>query len=313
MAIDPGPVVVDGVDTVNASDHNKQRTALLALETGTTAQTTLGTITTGTWNGTAIAVANGGTATTTGFSPKDIIVGTTGDRYRGWEEFQQVTASTTDGVVYGNTGLVQCNLSGTAAGTGAQQWGTDIIGGHSAIGSGFITSGSTTTGKSGLTWANAGYNFATADVIKFFARIRIPTLSDGTNTFIVRAGFLDAAAAAPTNGGMWVEANTGANWRCRVMDDSASTPDSDSGVTVATTYINVAIVYDGTSAHFYMSAGVATMTEVVTAISTGFPDVATGINPVVQIIKSAGGTARTVNVDAFGWDVPVSRGLTQRI
>ncbi len=64
MAIDPGDVVVDGVDVVSAEDHNKQRTALLALETGTTAQTTVGTITTGTWQGTTVAVANGGTGGT---------------------------------------------------------------------------------------------------------------------------------------------------------------------------------------------------------------------------------------------------------
>lgn len=34
MAIDPGPVVVDGVDTVSADHHNKQRQALLDLEAG---------------------------------------------------------------------------------------------------------------------------------------------------------------------------------------------------------------------------------------------------------------------------------------
>ncbi len=65
MAIDPGPVVVDGVDDVLADHHNKQRTALLALETGTTAQTTVGTISTGVWNGTAVPVLYGGTGSTT--------------------------------------------------------------------------------------------------------------------------------------------------------------------------------------------------------------------------------------------------------
>ncbi len=65
MAIDPGPVVVDGVDDVLADHHNKQRVALLALETGTTAQTTLGTISTGVWNGTAVPVLYGGTGSTT--------------------------------------------------------------------------------------------------------------------------------------------------------------------------------------------------------------------------------------------------------
>ncbi len=314
MAIDPGPVVVDGVDDVLADHHNKQRTALLALETGTAAQTTLGTVTTGTWNAGIIPVAYGGTATATGLSPKDNAVGVGGDRYRTWEDFANVTATTTDGTVYGGTGNVSVSLSGAASGTIAQQFVSDLLAGHAVMGVGGITSGSTTTGKAGVGWFNAAYGFVAADTIKFFARIRIPTLSDGTNTFVVRAGLMNTLNAAPTDGGIWVEANAGANWRARVMDDSASTPDSDTGITVATAnYVNIAIIYDGTSAHFYMSSGTASMTEVVTAIATGFPDAATTVIPGVSIVKSAGGTARTVNIDALGWDLPYPRGMSQRI
>lgn len=274
--------------------------------------TTLGTIGTGTWNGGIIPVAYGGTATATGFSTKDDYCGTTGDRQRGWEDFENVTATTTDATIYGTTGTVAVSLSGTAAGTGAQQFGTDLIGTHVVAGVGQLTSGTSTTGKAGLLFANRAYNFQSVDTIKFFARLRIPTLSDGTNTFIVRAGFMNAANAAPANG-IFIEANAGANWRCRTMAASASTPDSDSGVTVTTNYINVAIIYDGTSAHFYMSSGVSTMTEVVTAISTGFPANATSLVPSISIVKSAGATARTVNIDAMGWDTTFARGMSQRI
>ncbi len=314
MAIDPGPVVVDGVDDVLADHHNKQRTALLALETGTTAQTTLGTVTTGTWNAGIIPVAYGGTATATGLSPKDLITGTDGTRNRCWEDFESVAASTTDGTVYGSTLRVANALSGAASGTGATQWATDVLAGHLVTGVGQITTGTATAGKSGLYWLNNSYAFATADVLKMFARIRIPTLSDGTNTFVVRAGFMQTPNTTPTDGGFWFEANTNANWRCRVMDDSAATPDTDSTITVATTYVNLAVIYDGAgSVHFYASAVAANMTEVITAIATGLPDVGTSMHPAVQIAKSAGGTARTLNVDAFGWDLPYNRGMTQRI
>jgi hypothetical protein len=241
--------------------------------------------------------------------PFDMYAGPAGGRLRFYEEFDRSTAAnTTNSTFYGNKATL-LYLSGASAGAAADLTGTELVGGHTVYGVGQLTTGTATTGRASVAPLAAYYVYNQADTFRFLARVRIGTLSDGTNTFIVRVGMCDATTGVtPTNGGFYVEANSGANWRCFNDDDTTRT-DGNSGIAVANSaYVNIGIHYDGTTCHFWMSTGLNAMTEVVTQ-ATNRPDNSTALAPCVAIIKSAGGTARTVNIDGWGYDIPFVRGM----
>jgi hypothetical protein len=246
--------------------------------------------------------------------PCDVASGPRGARYKTWEDFDgNLVASTTNAANYGGFQTFQLN-NGAAAGTGGQTSITDLLAGHSVYGVGQLTTGTTTTGRASFAGIHAYYVFDQADTVRFSCRLRIPTVSDGTNTFIVRAGITtENTGVTPTGGGFYVEANTATNWQCYNDDDTTRTA-GDSGIAVSNAaYVNIGIHYDGATCHFWMGTGANDMTEVVTQ-STNRPDTGqTGMGPTVAIVKSAGATARTLNVDGWGCDLPIDRGLTFRV
>lgn len=242
-------------------------------------------------------------------TPWDVRLGFDGTYLRYYEEFENAAAITTAGPMPGT--FLQVGLSGTASGSVAQQWGLELIGGYKTAGVGGLTTGSTTTGRADFEYV-CGYAYQRTDVINYMTRVRIPTLSDGTNTFIVRIGFAGSVAAAPTDG-LYFEAQSGVtNWQAINRGASTSTA-TDTGIPAsASKYTNLAIVQDGTTVHFYASNDQTHLSEVVTQ-STNRPVNTTAITPSVCIQKSAGSTARTVLVDMIECGIPLDRGLTLRV
>lgn len=100
--------VLDVVGTADRITANADSIDIASTYVGQTSITTLGTITTGTWNGTTIAVANGGTG---------------------------ATSLTSNGILYGNgTGAVQATAAGTdgyflKSNNGTPEWTNTIDGG----------------------------------------------------------------------------------------------------------------------------------------------------------------------------------------
>lgn len=242
-------------------------------------------------------------------SPWDVRLGFNGTYHRFYEEFENAAAVTTAGPMVGT--YLQVALAGASSGSVAQQWGTEVVSGYIVVGVGGLTTGTSTTGHADFEYL-ISYAWNQADLITYMTRVRIPTLSDGTNTFIVRAGFSSSMATAPVNG-IYFEAQSGVtNWQAINRAASTSTT-TDTGIPVsATKYTNLAIVTDGTTVHFYASNDQTHMGEVATQ-STNRPANATALVPSLNIIKSAGSTARTVNCDVLSWTVPFDRGLTVRV
>jgi hypothetical protein len=159
------------------------------------------------------------------------------------------------------------------------------------------TTGSTATGRAGLgsvavTQVVFGQGFC-----EFEAAVAVPTLSDATNTFIVRAGWADSQTAAGVDS---VEfqytdaAGTGAAWDCVTRANSVETRTTVGSNLVAFQFYILKITVDaaGTEVNFYLDdVLVATHT---TNIPTGTAQ-ATGA--LVQIRKTVGTTGRTVRSD----------------
>lgn len=127
-------------------------------------------------------------------------------------------------------------------------------------------------------------------------RIRIPTLSDGTQTFTVRGGFMSDMGGDAPNGVFWRythSVNSG-NWQgvARTNNSETATNFSTAPVTSGWQRLTIIVNAAGTTATFYIN-GVS-----VGTVSSNIPT-ASGRETAIGfgIIKSAGTTARTLLVD----------------
>jgi hypothetical protein len=248
-------------------------------------------------------------------SPTDYRFGQQGGRIVGHSDFNQAVIATVDNTALGEDYCV--TLGGAASGTSKPNDAGEVLGGHQVFGLIGISTGTAATGRCAISASQGGFSVSTWDlskVYKMLARLRILNLSDGTNTFVVRVGLNDVNTGAAVGNGLWVEANTNANWRCRSVGGTAA--DLDSGIAVsAASYVNVGIIYDGAIGHFYMSTGVNPMTEVAQVTTPNLPAATTQVLPIINIVKSLGPAARVVNIDYLGHNlaVVINRGLTLRI
>lgn len=181
----------------------------------------------------------------------------------------------------GSVGPVTTNADGT-------HWGIiEINTGANAAGSGSI-------GR--FTAATNAWPYTITSSVVYYDEwlVRIPTLSDGTNTYALRLGIQNNGAAAPTDS-IHVEYSSGApssgNWIGRTCQaSSCTTMTGGSTVTTAAGAWNrVGISFDGTNACAAIDG------TSIGCTSSTIPAVA--IAPVASIIKSAGTTPRTALLD----------------
>jgi hypothetical protein len=144
---------------------------------------------------------------------------------------------------------------------------------------------------------------------RFEAMVRLPTLSDGTNTYYYWAGFTDRTIATGTVDGCFLRYNHGivsGQWQGICRSNSAES--STSGVTVvANTWyrLNIIINPAGTEARFFVNG-----TQIGSTITTNIPTGAgrgTGFGSVLS--KTAGTTERTADLDyveVIGYDGTLS-------
>ena len=174
-----------------------------------------------------------------------------------------------------------------------------VSGGETVSGCANMETGTTTTGRVFYTTqlANA-LDFTNR--FEWYARLKVPIVSDGTQTFNVKAGFFTSPDGAPTDGLYWEAISGTANWQCVTRVAGAST-NTDSGIAYNTGFRNLVIVIPGDgSAYFYNGP------TLVATISSGLPTGAI-CYPGVGILKSAGTTSRQLRLDVFGADFPTSR------
>lgn len=129
-------------------------------------------------------------------------------------------------------------------------------------------------------------------------RVRIPTLSNGTETFTLKIGLHDSVSSAPVDG-LWFEYTDSVNsgqWQVKGSSNSTATTTNTTSAPAANTWYRLKIDINaaGTSAEFYVD-GVSVGT-VASNIPTGSGRV---FGPNAGISKSAGTTARTLDLDFF--------------
>ena len=151
--------------------------------------------------------------------------------------------------------------------------------------------------------ARAGYITNTSTAIRLGGneavvemRVRIPTLSDGTQTFTVRGGFMSDMGGDAPNGVFWRythSVNSG-NWQgvARTNNIETATNFSTAPVTSGWQRLTIVVNAAGTSAEFFINGtSVGTVASNIPTASSR--ETAIGFS----IIKSAGTTARTLLMD----------------
>lgn len=189
--------------------------------------------------------------------------------------------------------------SGTAAAITNVATGVDST--NQAIGTIQISTGTTATGRSGMSRGNTSVLFGYAYHMSEW-RVWVPTLSTGTQTFAYFVGFDDNynTTGDAANGAYFLYDTAGTfgaasvNWQICTANASTRTKTTTGTAVSATGFVKLGIQVNaaGTSVDFFINGtNVGTIT---TNIPTG-----TAFGTGTKIIKSAGTTARTVIVDYF--------------
>lgn len=152
--------------------------------------------------------------------------------------------------------------------------------------------GSTTTGRAGRLSSAVACVFGT-NPWHFETTVGFDILSDGTNTYTGRFGFLDSIGAESTDGAFFRYTNgtNGGRYECVTRSNSVENA-LDSGISVDTSLHNFSIDVNSsaTSVEFKIDGNVvATSTGLIPSGTTR----ATGFGYYIQ--KSAGGTNRNMN------------------
>jgi hypothetical protein len=151
--------------------------------------------------------------------------------------------------------------------------------------------------RSGLTVFRFGGGTYTEE-----SRVRIPTLSDGTETFTFRSGFLDTSTTEAVDGCFfrYTHGTDSGRWQgvCRDNNtETTTTAGAGPTVSAATWYkLKVTVNAAGTSVDFSVDG--SSIGAITTNIPTGSGR-ETGFAP-AAMLKSAGTTARTADID-YTW------------
>lgn len=135
----------------------------------------------------------------------------------------------------------------------------------------------------------AGANVSFEMVLQFSA------VSDGTDTYILRVGFLDSINGAPTDG-VWFEyvQASDTDWQCKTNNNTTPTVVDSTVVAAAATSTKLRIeVDDSTTARFFINGS-----QVCGAVTTTIPSGAARATQFgVSFIRTAGTATRTVSMD----------------
>lgn len=165
-----------------------------------------------------------------------------------------------------------------------------------------LSTGTTTTGGISVYFAknlvNVGF-WGSSHIIASFL-VRVPTLSDGANTFSVSVGMIPTPTSTTidVNNACHFKYSHGLNsgkWLAVNRNTSGTETTVDTGVTVSTTVpdlLTVCVDKALSEARYYING-------VLVATITGSMPSAVAIGPRALILKSAGTTARTLALSTF--------------
>jgi hypothetical protein len=157
--------------------------------------------------------------------------------------------------------------------------------------------GTTTTGQAGWTSSLTAYRMDAGGKWKLEIYLRSgAALSDGTDTYTIRAGFIDSAAAEPTDGVYfrYIHSANSGKWLAVTRANNVETT-VDTGVTFAinTNYrLNIEVLADGSKAFFSIN-GIPVASQTLTIPVGAGRETSVG----AFALKSAGTTSRSFFTD----------------
>lgn len=195
-------------------------------------------------------------------------------------------------------------IAATTSGTGAAVAGfTSDAANHPGIAE--MTTGTDTTGRAGVLSSGLSLRLG-GGTLDMSCSVQIPTLSDGTDTFIFRVGLIDLTSGASTDGVYFEYAQaTDTKWQTVTANNSSRTATVTGTTVTAGQWYNLRLNVNaaGTNVDFWIDevAGTAHTANIPTASGR-----VTGIG--AGIVKSAGTTARTALIDylafSYGFSTP---------
>lgn len=168
-----------------------------------------------------------------------------------------------------------------------------------------LRTGTDTTGNAQIaTYPLTGVMFGTGSKLTNRWRIAIPTLSDGTNRFMVNLGFEDVATsfgAEPSTAAYFKysdNVNSG-KWQC-VVKTGGTTTTADSGVSPTATVnqvLAIEVAADSSYVKFFIDGAE------VASTTTNIPTTSYALTSYAMILKSLGTTARDIVLDYFSLSI----------
>jgi hypothetical protein len=157
------------------------------------------------------------------------------------------------------------------------------------------STGTTATGRAAIGTGASNAMYLGNGLAIYRAAVKVVTLSDATDRFIVQSGWTDSTAGAPTDAARFYYTDTaGTEWQCETVSNGTSTITAVGSALVAGQWYIHEIVVNaaGTSVEFYLDGTlVATHTTDIPTGLARLTGIHTGIN------KTVGTTARTLEVD----------------
>lgn len=197
----------------------------------------------------------------------------------------------------GAAGSQQGPFSRSASGTGAGSGG--LVGEANAPGIEGFTTGTTTTGLSSSFTAGSGF-LTSQGALYWRGRFRVPTASDVTDTFGVFAGFSFGVSSLATTrmAGFRYQYNVNSGLLECVNRNAASEAGSVYNSTInpvmASGFLDLELKLDlANNLVTYVNNG-ATVTTIAVNVPSGL------VGAGIYILKSAGITSRTIEIDAQG-------------
>lgn len=206
-----------------------------------------------------------------------------------FNEFLSGVSTTESGLIYAinsGSGSGSSSTASTASGlVGLLQTST----GTATSGYGYVGTGSSTLSLGGGIW-------------EFEVDVeRLSALCDGTNSYALLVGFFDTQSADQTDGVYFLYDSIGVStgsassdrWQCVTASNSTRTlTETSTDVSTSGAKLHIGIDADGTHAYFYIDESL---------VATHITNIPTGAGREMgfgwMLIKSAGTSARTMNVD----------------
>ena len=170
-----------------------------------------------------------------------------------------------------------------------------------------LTTGTTTTGASGISTGDLSAFSLGQGSATFEALIKIPVLSVVGDEYIFRIGFMDSVTGSPTDGVIFsYDRLTNVNWLKLTKSFGTPTQTATSVPVTTTGWTRMKIVVNaaGTSVEFFING---------TSVGTATTNIPVGagreLTTASSIVKSAGTTPRTAKIDyiAFDYDLTTPR------